>query len=66
MIHVQQLHVLLNSDTLDTMMLDFQRALDHVTDNLDELREKYLGTDVWESFRDENGDRMYFRVHINQ
>ena len=69
MIHVQQLRVLLNSETLqptDTMVLDFQRALEHVTNNLDDLREKHLGTAVVKNFRAENGDLRDFRGHINQ
>ena len=66
MIHVRQLRVILTLQAADTMVLDFQRTVDHVTNDLDDLREKYLGTDVLKTFRDENGDPKVFRDHINQ
>ena len=55
-LHIQQLRSYIHHEQLqpsDSLVLDFQRALDHLENSLDDLREKYVNTRVVKNFRDD-------------
>ena len=54
-LHVQQLRTLYNVEHLqssDTLVLDFQSALNHVENSLKDLQEKYMDTRIVKNFED--------------
>ena len=56
-LHIQQLRSYIDSEKLqpsDSLVLDFQRALDHLENSLEDLRVKYLNTRVVKNFKDDN------------
>ena len=67
-LHVQQLRVLVNSEVLessDSLTLEFNKSLSYVENNLDDLREKYLGTDIVKQFEDRDGQVRGFRGEVS-
>ena len=60
--------MLIDSEKLeaaDSLVLEFQRALHHVENNLDDLRDKYMGINIIKEFEDRNGNVRGFRGNIN-
>ena len=56
-LHIQQLRSYIDNEKLqpsDSLVLDFQRALDHLENSLEDLRSKYLNTRVLKNFEDED------------
>ena len=60
-LHLQQLRNYIDVENLqptDSLVLDFQRALDHVENSLDDLRRKYLNTPILKNFQDDSIDSV--------
>ena len=62
-LHLQQLHTLVDVDTLepsDALVLDFDRALKYMENNLNDLKKKYIDKRICKLFTDTDGnDRQY-------
>ena len=66
-LHLQQLRTLVNVENLqpsNSLVLDFQRALKHVQNSLQDLQKKYVDTRISRVF-DENGHERAYAGTIN-
>jgi len=60
-LHLQQLRNYIDVEQLqpsNSLVLDFQRALDYVENNLDDLRRKYIDCRIEKDFHDDNIDSV--------